>query len=125
MALETPSTASDSIDYASVRPPSHRRRLAAPLVLGTAGLLIATFVGFQLLRRHQLSLPDPYNNPYTILSTGCLLSFFASWLMDLLVLLLLARHYRGAVAFIAWTVFVVAGAYVAGFVVGMIRFIVP
>jgi hypothetical protein len=36
---------------------------------------VLAFAAFHLLRTHQLSLPDPYHNPYTALSTGCLVAF--------------------------------------------------
>jgi hypothetical protein len=45
------------------------------IVLLLIGALVLAFAAFHLLRTHQLSLPDPYHNPYTALSTGCLVAF--------------------------------------------------
>jgi hypothetical protein len=47
---------------------------------GFAFLTAVAFVAFKLLRARQLSSPDPYNNPFTQASTGCLLAFFVLWL---------------------------------------------
>jgi hypothetical protein len=45
------------------------------IVLLLIGALVFAFAAFHVLRTHQLSLPDPYHNPYTALSTGCLVAF--------------------------------------------------
>ena len=44
---------------------------------------VVVWVTFALLRGHQLSLPDPYDNPYGDWSTTCLLLSLAIWLVGL------------------------------------------
>ncbi len=99
---------------------------AATMVAMSAALLVpATFVAFALLRRHQLSLPDPYNNPYTNWSTACLMGFFALTIVASLTLAL-TRGRIGRV--VLWGASLVTGAAwlcVAWFLLSMLRFVCP
>jgi hypothetical protein len=96
-------------------------RAATRLVLGVTLLVPATFVAFRLLRNHQLSLPDPYNNPYTNWSAACLLAFFGLALTDFVLLVVLRRRVPRWIRYLGALVLLASGAYIAWRVIGMLR----
>jgi len=83
------------------------------------------YVAFAVLRRHQLSLPDPYNNPYTTWSTAFLGAFVASCLANLVVLSALSRRLDRRTKLVAWTVVGIGCIHIAWMLVGMTRFVHP
>lgn len=95
------------------------------LVLVLTILLPASFGAFVPLRAHQLSLPDPYNNPYTDWSTACLLTFFATLLVEPVVLVRVGRRIPVRLRWAATVVVVLACLPAVRFVYGCVRFMLP
>ena len=85
----------------------------------------ATYLVFRILRRHQLSLSDPYNNSYTIWSTAFLLAFFGLVVCDLVLVLTFRRRVARSVAVFAYVVLGFSAIYALCFVVGVLRMIFP
>lgn len=61
-------------------PKRHQARVPVLYMLLPVVHVLAV-IAFAKLRDHQLSLPDPYNNPYTTWSTLCLCLAGALWLI--------------------------------------------
>jgi hypothetical protein len=113
------------LNYAPPNLTKVRNRPATLVVLGLTLIIPIAFVAFYILRKHQLSLPDPYNNPYTNLSTACLLTVLLSWMADFVALVALrSRIYRPVVT-LASVVVGIGGAYVVWFFIGMLRMVFP
>src|SRR5258705_106664 len=89
---ETLVNAEQVIDYRSSAATTGASRTATRLIFVVTLLIPASLIAFRLLRRHQLSLPDPYNSPYTIWSTACLLAFFVLTVVNLVLLLVFRRR---------------------------------
>jgi hypothetical protein len=113
------------IDYGTAATALGISRVVTRLVLVVTLLVPSTYVAFRLLRNHQLSLPDPYNNPYTNWSTVCLLAFFALSLTDFVLLIALRRRVARSVRYLGVLALLGSGTYIAWFVIGMLRFIYP
>jgi hypothetical protein len=85
---------------------------------------VAAAVIFFVLRDHQLSLPDPYNNPYTNWSTGFLLSAGALWVLGGIWTILRARSGQLVPKLVVvWLVLATLPA--ALFLIQMLAFIYP
>ena len=86
-------------------------------------LIPATFVLSMLLRRHQLSLSDPYRNMYTLLSTAFLLTFFLLTIAGFVMLLVMGSTIALRVRVVSWCIVAVAGCYVSLAIVAMLLFV--
>ncbi len=95
----------------------------AGLYVVAAGHLVV-LAAFYVLRRHQLSLPDPYNNPFTGWSTACLLVSFALWGAGLAWCVWRVRR-RLRVPLSVWVWLVAATLYVSSVFVNLLRFVFP
>jgi hypothetical protein len=95
---------------------------AVPAAVINHALVVASFLAFAYLRRVQLSLPDPYNNPYTTWSTVCVLAFFAFWLCDCLLVIGLRRRLPVSVARLSLAIIVAGGLLIGSFLVNLLRF---
>jgi hypothetical protein len=87
-------------------------KLATRAILTLTVIIVSAFVTFTILRRRQLSLPDPYNNPCTNWSTAFLLVVPFAWLFDLVLLLANRRRVEKGVAILAWIVVAAAGLFI-------------
>lgn len=85
-------------------------------------LIPASYIAFKLLRRHQLSLADPFNNPYTTWSTIVRWCFFGLVLADLVLAIVLHKRISFRVKVLAWITILVAGAWIVQFLIRMWRF---
>ncbi|HVT89360.1 MAG TPA: hypothetical protein VHD56_10945 [Tepidisphaeraceae bacterium] len=112
------------IDYRSVAAVP-TGRVATQLVLVVTLLVPASYVTFRVLRNHQLSLPDPFNNPYTGWSTAVMYTFFALVFVDFVLLAILRRRVARASLYLGCLVVFASGAYMAWLFIGMLRFIYP
>jgi hypothetical protein len=113
------------VDYYSPSTSEPCSRVATWTVLALTLLLPIAFVSFELLRRHQLSLPDPYNNPYTSWSTGCLLALPVLAVADVIVIAAWRRRIARPVLALSLVLLGLAGLFVVWFVVGLVRFLFP
>jgi hypothetical protein len=85
---------------------------------------VGALAAFGVLRDRQVSLPDPYNNPYTDWSTGFLCSAGALWLLGSIWTVIRARQQRRVPALVVvWLV--LAALLVMGFFIGMMAFVSP
>lgn len=78
---------------------------------------------FRAFRTHQLSLSDPFNNPYTNLSTGCLMAFFCLWALTLVTTLHARANCSRTAAALSWAVVGLGGLYIAYFLFGLALFL--
>lgn len=69
---------------------SLRLPVSSVIVLTLSSAMLMSFVAFSGLRIYQLSLDDPYNNPYTDWSTAFLILFLVLWIAALIAFLWLA-----------------------------------
>lgn len=92
---------------------------------GVAFLTAVAFVLFKLLRARQLSSPDPYNNPFMPVSTGCLFAFLILWLATAVIAIAFSRGLTRGAIFVSWAVTVLGGMWVAHFSVGMLKMLHP
>ena len=88
-------------------------------------LTVACFVAFRGFRRYQLSLPDPYNNPFTDISTVFMIAFAVLWLATLVTICILRRSVTRPAAILPWTVVGMGGAYIIVFLIQMFLFLYP
>jgi hypothetical protein len=93
--------------------------------MGLAFLTCMAFVVFKILRARQFSSPDPYNNPFTLPSTGCLLAFFVLWLATVVIAFVFSRSLTRVAIFMSWAVTLLGGVWVAYFLIGSIKFVNP
>jgi hypothetical protein len=93
--------------------------------IGVAVLTAVAFVLFKLLRARQLSSPDPYNNPFTPASTGCLFAFLVLWLTTAVIAFAFSRGLTRGAIFLSLAVTVLGGMWVAYFLVGMLKMLHP
>lgn len=98
-----------------------KNRIAVTLSL----LTVSSFLAFRVFRRHQLSLPDPYNNPFTDISTAFMIAFVVLWLATLVTICVLRRSVTRPAAILPWTVVGLGGAYIVLFLVQMFLFLFP
>ena len=101
------------------------RRSANLLVMAVMLFILLCFVTFVVLRRHQLSLPDPYNNLYTTWSTLFLFAAFGLWIAGLVLVLVFRRSLILATWLIASPILILTTLFVVSFIVGMIMFVFP
>ena len=106
-------------------PSSTSTRLSTPVALTViAAFQVVLLIAAILLRKHQLSLPDPYNNPYTNWSTICFLSSMTLWLAG--VGWSITRTSRRApLSLFVWVWLVLSTAYVAWVLINLMRFMAP
>jgi hypothetical protein len=97
-------------------------RMKNQLLLALCLLTVLAFFAFVALRHHQLSLPDNYNNPFTDLSTGCLLAFFIFWLATAMSAPFLWKHSVLVAKLFAVAVLLAGGLFIFWFFTMMIRF---
>ena len=88
-------------------------------------LTVACFLAFRVFRRHQLSLPDPYNNPFTDISTAFMIAFVVFWLATFVTICILRRSVTRPAAILTWTVVGMGGAYIVVFLIQMFLFLFP
>jgi len=88
-------------------------------------LTVACFIAFRVFRRHQLSLPDPYNNPFTDISTAFMIAFVVFWLANLVTICILRSSVTRPSAILPWTVVGMGGIYIVVFLIQMFLFIFP
>jgi hypothetical protein len=88
-------------------------------------LTVTTFLAFSIFRRYQLSLPDPYNNPFTDISTAFMIAFVALWLATLVSISVLRRSVTRRAVMLTWTVVGLGGAYIIVFLIQMFLFLFP
>ena len=99
-------------------------RRAANLAVGAVVLLVPVlFVAFCVLRRIQLSLPDPYNNPYTDWSTLCLLGVLVFWIVGLIMMSIFRNDLARVTRVSATVVLGLATLFAAFFIIGLFRFV--
>src|SRR5690349_3126252 len=90
-----------TIDYRSPRALEGESPTATSVAIVLTALLPLTFAAHVMLRNHQLSLPDPYNNPYTIWSTACLLALPVLALADAILIAAWRRRIARPVVILA------------------------
>lgn len=114
-----------TIDYLSPATRDHQSTSVTCVAFVVTLLLPVMFVSFVLLRRYQLSLPDPYNNPYADLSTACLLALPVLALADAILVAAWWRRIARAVSVFALILIGLVGLFVVCLVVGAVRFVSP
>ncbi len=100
-------------------------------VSGNVALLTLTlavptfFVAFNILRHIQLSSEDPCNNPYTNISTICLLGFLASWLVACILVVAARKRLAEVLLYFSIPILGLAFLLVAALFLGLFMFIFP
>lgn len=93
--------------------------------IGVALLTAVAFILFKLLRARQLSSPDPYNNPFMPVSTGCLFAFLLLWFATSVIAFAFSRGLTRGAIFLSWAVTVLGGMWVAYFLADMLKMLHP
>src|SRR5262245_7762254 len=98
------------------------KRIRSPLVIALSVPTISSLAGFAILRSHQLSLVDPYNNPYTTYSTACLDAFLLLWLCTLITSIAMRRALDAMSTAFSWTALVSGGLVIGKIILVIVSF---
>jgi hypothetical protein len=109
-------------DYRSPAATNTVSRVATQCALVVTLLILVSFIVFCLLRRRQLSLPDPYNNPYSNWSTACLCAFLALTVADFVVLVSMRQRVARSVRRVGSVVVAAAGLYIVFIFIYLVQF---
>ncbi len=113
------------IDYRSPVAATSVSRAATRVVVVVTLLIPVSFVVFVLLHRHQRSLPDPYSPTHTNWRAWRLLAMVALAFVDFVLLVVLRRRIAPAARYFGWLAVLASGAYIAWFLIGLLRFLYP
>ena len=101
---------------------ANRSRLQ-PVAYAFAALAVGSMIGAVVVRGIQFDQQDPYNNPYTTISTLLIFLFFASWML----LLVTMTRYRAALAGLKsiplWIVLLIGGLWISWFFISLVVFV--
>ncbi len=101
-------------------------RLLANVVIAVLVLLIPLcFTAFVVLRDIQLSLPDPYNNPYTNWSTSFLLAVMILWMLGLILTAIWYRLLAAPIWILATVILASTTLFVLWCCAGMLMMVHP
>ena len=83
----------------------------------------ALYFAFLALRNVQLTQDDPYNNPYTNISTRCLDGVFLAWLIEVIFLIAVRKRLATWVWWVTTPILLCATLFIVVFLWNLFRFL--